>query len=349
MASLLIALQGALLRAYPATFSVRFALQLSPLSRSLATLFANCRAKALSYALHQLSRCLLDLFPQLVDQYDDLKYALLDAQTFDPEHYGFPPVYYRIMESDRQRIGAFERAFQAYDFRDKVVCEAGVGRLALTELYLPQVRHAYLIENNPQLRPFLEAQIRERGWQDKVTLLFADAREVRLPEPVDAIIAEMMSIFAINEHQVPVFQHLRQYLRPGGRLFPERIINLVQLARADFDTPHTHYPIAFSRHLPEVLSLPSVLHTIDLYQESQPAVQARTTLTPLLSGCANALYLRSLVQISEGCNFTGTDSLMPPTVCGLKEEAEVKTGVAVEVEGNYRYGTSLEEASFYLP
>jgi predicted RNA methylase len=290
----------------------------------------------------------LDFLAQLVDRYEVLKYALLEAQTYDPDHFGFPPIYYRIMESDRQRIDAFRRAFAGYDFRNKVVCEAGVGRLALAEHYLPLVRKAYLIENNPALRPWLEARIHEGGWQEKVELIFADARRVQLPEPVDALIAEMMSIFAINEHQVPVFQHLRQFLRPGGRLFPERILNLLQLARAEFDEEHHHYPINFSRHLPEVLSLPVLVQAIDLYAEDQPGLTTEVNLVPLLSGTVNAVFLRSMIGISEGCNFTGTDSLMPPTVVRLAEPRQVKAGEAVRLRVSYRYGTSLGESVFEL-
>ena len=46
---------------------------------------------------------------QLIDiikHYDALKYALLEAQSFDENHFGFPEIYYDIMESDQARIGA---------------------------------------------------------------------------------------------------------------------------------------------------------------------------------------------------------------------------------------------------
>jgi hypothetical protein len=54
------------------------------------------------------------------------------------------------------------------------------------------------------------------------------------------------------------------------------------------------------------------------------------------------------VQISEGYNFTGTDSLMPPTVCRLEKECWLKAGVPVQLESHFTYGTSLEEARFSL-
>lgn len=290
----------------------------------------------------------MNLFARLIANYDQLKYALLEAQTFDENHYGFPPLYYDVMESDQLRVGAFKRAFAQYDFRDKVVCEAGVGHLALTQYYLPYVRKAYLIENNPALRAYIKNYLQEKGWAHKVELLIGDARTVSLPEPIDCLIAEMMSIWAINEHQVPVFQHLRKFLKTGGQLFPERIINTVQLARAEFEMGHLHYPINFTRHLPEEISLPVITQDIDLYTEHATDVTITTELTPHLSGQVNALYLRSAVQLAQGYNFTGTDSLMPPTVYRLEKELSVSAGKSVNLSGAFTYGTSLEDAQFKL-
>ena len=80
---------------------------------------------------------------KLVDQYPNLKYALLEAQTFDPKHFGFPEIYYKIMEMDDRRVGAFRDAFLKYNnFKNKTVCEVGVGTLALTRLFLPYVKKA---------------------------------------------------------------------------------------------------------------------------------------------------------------------------------------------------------------
>ena len=289
-----------------------------------------------------------DFFSSLVQRYDELKLALLHAQTFNPQHFGFPPVYYEIMESDQQRVGAYARAFAQLAFSGKVICEAGVGRLALTELYLPYVKKAYLIETNPQLFPYIEATVAKKGWSDKVELLFTDAREVQLPEPVDFVIGEMMSIFCANEFQVQVFKHLRQYLNTKGQLIPGKIINLAQLARVDFPEGVDHYPINFARHWPELLSSEVAVNTIDLYTAEDEIVQFRTPVAALLSGEVNALLLRSYVELLPGVNFTGTDSLMPPTVIRLARPKSVTAGHSYLLEGRFQYGTSLNEAVMEL-
>ena len=284
---------------------------------------------------------------QLVDKYDELKYSLLKAQTFSQEHYGFPPVYYKIMETDEVRVNAYKKAFNAYDFTDKIVCEAGIGTLALTQHFLDKVKKAYLIENNPDLKDFIEEKIEQNGWQDKVALLFGDAMKIELPEKVDYIVGELMSIYCGNEYQVQIFKHLRQFLKPGGKLLPERIVNVGQLAFAQFEE-YKHYPINFTRHLPEQLSMQTEINTIDLYREEELRIQKKIDVVPIMSGKVNSLYMHSFVQVAEGCNFTGTDSLMPPTVCKLEQEVSVKQGVPVQLHVDYTYGTNLDEAKFWV-
>jgi len=290
----------------------------------------------------------LKLLSKIIDQYDELKYSLLEAETFDEKHFGFPPICYKIMETDKLRIKAFTDAFAKYDFTGKIVCEAGIGTLALTQHFLPKVKKAYLIENNPNLRDFIEQKIKENNWGDKVEVIFGDAMKVTLPEKVDYIVGELMSTFCAYEFQVQIFKNLRQFLKPGGKLLPERIVNIAQLAFTEFDDNHKHYPLNFTRHLPEQLSLQTIINTIDLYNETELQIKKSIELTPIMSGEVNALLTHSFVQIMEGCNFTGTDSLMPPTVCKFETPVKVQQGKPVLLHCNYTYGTNFDEAKFWV-
>jgi predicted RNA methylase len=290
-----------------------------------------------------------EFFHEIVNRYSKLKYALLEAQTFNPTHYGFPPLYYKILEHDLRRINAFNRAFIKYNnFRNKVVCEAGVGTLALAKYYLPYVKKAYLIESNPEIIPFIKQELKKNGWTKKVELIHRDAMSVVLPEKVDFIVGEMMSIFCANELQVPVFKHLSKFLYAGGKLIPEKIINLAQLCHATFEANYQHYPIFFTHHLPEQLSTKEIINTIDLYNIPGMHVKCSTPFTPTLGGPVNAVYLHSWVQLCEGINFTGTDSLMPPTVVKLPKEIRVKPNQQLILDTKFTYGTSLAAASFEL-
>ncbi len=291
----------------------------------------------------------MDFFYKIIDNFDQLKYALLDAQTFDPDHYGFPEIYYKVMETDKERVGAYIRAFEQYDMmKDAVVCEAGIGTLALTKHYLPYVKKAYLIENNPNLTEFIQAELEKNGWADKVEFIVGDAMKIQLPEPVDYVIGELMSIYCANEYQVQIFKHLRQFLKPDGKLIPERIVNLAQVGRAEFDQGHKHYPLLFTRHWPELLSTQEVVNVIDLYKEEKLDVAFDTELKVHLSGTANCILMHSLIELKDGVNFTGTDSLMPPTLCQLKQAKNIRRGDTLQLSSRYQYGSSLDEAVFEL-
>ncbi len=289
------------------------------------------------------------LFETIVDNYDNLKYSLLKAQTFDPAHYGFPEIYYKIMETDAQRVLAFEKAFALHDhFRGATVCEIGVGTLPLTKLYMPYVKKAYLIENNPDLVPFINAEIQKYPWADKVTVIYADAMTVTLPEKVDHIIGELMSIYCANEFQVQIFQHMRQFLTPNGKLFPNRIVNFARLCEATIDTDIHHYPVNFTRHQPMFLTQQFLVNEIELLKEKKQGVRLSFSVPVLFSGTVNALYLESYVEVTEGSNFTGTDSLMPPTVLKTTNTQKVQAGDLVHIDFSFEYGSSLDHISCVL-
>lgn len=288
------------------------------------------------------------LFENIIDHYDSLKYKLLEAQTFDEAHFGFPEIYYKIMESDRQRVNAFKQAFEINNFKDAVVCEIGVGTLPLTKLYMPFVKKAYLIENNPDLIPFIKKEIAKYPWADKVEVFYADALTVELPEPVDYVVGELMSIYCANEFQVQIFQHMRQFLKPGGKLLPNRIVNFARFCNAEFDEGITHYPIAFTRHQPMFLSQQFLVNEIELQNEKKQGVHLSFSTPVWFSGTINALYMESYVEITEGANFTGTDSLMPPTILKTTNTQEVKAGDLVHIDLTFDYGCSLDNVTCIL-
>lgn len=290
-----------------------------------------------------------ELFDRVVSQYEELKYKLLEAQTFDESHFGFPPIYYKIMETDQQRVEAFKKAFELNNnLQDAVVCEVGIGTMPLTKLYMPYVKKAYLIENNPDLIPFIKEEVAKHDWADKVEVFYANALEVELPEKVDYVIGELMSIYCANELQVQIFQHMRQFLKPQGKLLPNRIINFARFCEAEFEEGIQHYPINFTRHLPMFLSQQFLVNEIELLHEVREGIELNFMMPVWLSGTINALYLESYVEVTEGANFTGTDSLMPPTILKTDNTLQVKAGDLIQVKLHFNYGASLDEVTCTL-
>ena len=120
------------------------------------------------------------------------------------------------------------------------------------------------------------------------------------------------------------------------------------LCEAEIDPSIHHYPVNFTRHQPMFLTQQFLVNEIELLKEKKQGVKLSFSVPVLFSGTVNALYLESYVEVTEGANFTGTDSLMPPTVLKTTNTQEVKAGDLVHIDFTFDYGSSLDKISCLL-
>ncbi len=143
--------------------------------------------------------------------------------------------YQQVMLGDARRNRAFERALRARVRRGASVLDlgAGTGVWAVTAAQLG-ARRVVAVEREAVLVPVIEALAREAGVADRVEVVRADARRVRLRREFDLVVGELVGNEAFEEGLVPVFERARErFLRPGGALLPE----WVALAAAPVKAP----------------------------------------------------------------------------------------------------------------
>lgn len=130
---------------------------------------------------------------------------------------------HQVMLGDRVRLDAYDKALSQVVTPGAVVADLGAGLLPLTALALRHgASRVYAIEADPELVALAGHVIEASGWSDRVTLVPGDARVVRVPEPVDVVVAELMGNLGPEEGMgrlIEVFA--RRHLRPGGRVVPE--------------------------------------------------------------------------------------------------------------------------------
>ena len=133
--------------------------------------------------------------------------------------------YHQVMLADARRNRAFARALAARVRPGARVLDlgAGTGVWAVLAARLG-ARRVVAVEREAVLVPVIEALAREAGVADRVFVVRADARRVRLRREFDLVIGELVGNDGFEEGIVAVFERARErFLRPGGALVPQAL------------------------------------------------------------------------------------------------------------------------------
>jgi len=271
-----------------------------------------------------------------------------------PEPKGqFKKSYHLEMVADRQRTGAILRALRLTlsQSPDSVFCELGCGTGIFSIYAAGFCKKVYAVELDPKMVAIARQNIVHAKLEHKIELIEGDASTITLPEKADIVFCEMMSIWCIEEPQIPVFNHaVEQILRPGGQYLPSRIVNMAELGHFNFQLEN----VEIKASMPLFTGIPRsgimtgrrVCRVLDFSQPMDLSLNASTTFEAMGDGTLNCAKLTSIVQMGPQTIFSGSDSLMPLTVAPLQEPLEVKFGDRIRFDASAHARMDLNEAEF---
>jgi predicted RNA methylase len=258
----------------------------------------------------------------------------------------FVPTYHREMLLDRKRVRALQKAIAALGGADKTLLEIGPGTGVLSAFAARHFGTVIAIERDERVCEIARANLSKQGLLKKnVTLIMGDAIDAAL-EPADVIVGELLSTLMIHEPQVPVFNRVRTFLRPGGRMVPGVVTNLVTLAWSKFATDgiafRSPYTLFTGIPSPERLSDTRAFFSADFMRGQVPLKVSETVeLEAMFDSDINALILESRIETAPGFTFSGSDSLNPPMVVPV-EPLHVVRGDRVRVHIEYTHFTDWD-------
>lgn len=273
--------------------------------------------------------------------------------AYEDLHGQFRASYHLEMISDSARVSAIRGALAETLQEGDVFCEVGCGTgiFALEAARLGA--RVYAIESDPKMVEIARHNVERAGLEERIDILIGDAQSVRPPEPIDIALCEMMSTWAVEEPVIPTARIvLREWLAPEGQFLPSRIVNLAEIGHYPFDHHGASMPAVMPLFTgvpqPHVLTESRVCRTLDFTTEVDLDLSVDTRFEALAAGRANCVVLRSLVQLGPSTVFSGSDSLMPPTVVPLDQELDLWPGDLLRLQTDLRARSSFEISTFSL-
>ncbi len=148
------------------------------------------------------------------------------------EFFVYDEIIYRLLASDTSRNDAYRRAC-AKVLAGKTVVEIGPG----TELVLSQIcleagaRRVYAIEILESTYLRAQERVRALGLEDRIILIHGDATQVRLPEPADYCVSEIVGPIGGAEGAARIINDSRHLLRHPTHVLPSRTVTRLAAVR----------------------------------------------------------------------------------------------------------------------
>jgi predicted RNA methylase len=267
----------------------------------------------------------------------------------------FIPLHYHFhMLRDQARMDAFREAIALLVPMGGRVLELGGGTGVLSYFAAQRADKVWCVERNPALVRAARRFLAQNTRGDRVEVVQADALTFLPPEPVDAVICEMLHTALVREKQLEVLQSFRErYVEKFGlplpAFIPEATLLGVQPVEQDFSFSGYVAPVPFFQPAgPHAGTQPLAdagIYARISYAEPLPAeFHWEETLTINRDGVLNALCFltKNFVAflLAEG---GAVEWMMHHLVLPLAQPIEVVAGDRVSVRLAYRAGCPLED------
>ncbi len=262
----------------------------------------------------------------------------------------FTPYEISMCLYDVQRTRLWKQAIEDVVREGDVVVDAGSGTGILAAFAaLDGARRVYAIELHARFCRLITHLAEHNGVADRVTVLEGDAATVELPEPADVIVSELLCTGQFFEPQIQVMNHLGRFLKPGGRMIPQRIEHFVQLLDAQEQIYGVRIDVDSRSQLmadDEPVSTAERYATIDLTQTPQPtAVDVVVPVRARKTRIADAVAITSRARLTERLVTERTRFLYNPEVIFLQRPVDLIKDRLYDVHLAYAYGSDTLDAT----
>jgi len=267
----------------------------------------------------------------------------------------FIPLHYHYnMLMDSVRMAGFRAAIDHVLKPGATVLELGGGTGVLSFFAAQKAKKVFCVELNLDLVDEARRLLRLNSNGDRVEVIHADGFEYLPPEPVDAVICEMLHVGLLREKQLEMIDAFKKRYQqrfdgcPLPVFIPEATLQAVQPVQQDFNYEGYYAPVVQFQHpycehpQTKVLGEPVVYHQV-LYDQPFGYSCKWSGYVPITAdGTVNALRVitRNFLAIAQETQSV-IDWHNQYMVQPLGREVEVRAGQRLTVSFDYSAGEPL--------
>jgi type I protein arginine methyltransferase len=262
---------------------------------------------------------------------------------------------------DRNRTFVLMEEIEKAIKPQEVVVEAGVGTGVLAVFAAALGAEVYGIEINEKtfkLARDIFRMFTRKGLLDEenLNLVMADASKWKPSKRIDLIISENIYTGMFYEMQIPIVNHLLEFISSSGRVIPDSMKSYLILAEAERPLEKVHGEL-FSATQAEglvyksrELSNPVLYDEIYFKRKNDIYCQVDQKISLKRSGLVNALLIYSPVTIAKNVVLEREDMIFmgDDVFIAIDPPLRVSEGSKTRLRMAYKRGGKPEDGEYYL-
>lgn len=215
---------------------------------------------------------------------------------------------------------------------------AGGGLLTAWAAECENVSQVYAIEDDPLLLEQTYKGLENHPNRNRITILQTDNLLTYNPDQTyDLLICEVISTALIEQPQMPLINHYRQFLKLNGLIIPEGLINLITLLDLDFSFCNSQIklPAMFDAYITSIpkeheLSNPCILNVLSFHNHVPNETEVTIQIQAIASGWVRSIRLLSKI-IAGDKKIISPNSICHPIISPLEEPVYVEKNQTVNI------------------
>ena len=241
--------------------------------------------------------------------------------------------YHHDLLKDTDRLAVFFEAIKEYDSNADLAYDLGCGSGILSYFLSSKFKEIISIEKDFKAFKCAEDNLSSFG---NVCVINSDVLGYEFRQKADLIVCEMLDTALIDEEEIPVLNYAKKFLKDGGKIMPQGIINTMELV--SMKRHHVHWDEGAEY---ETLSQEKVYSEFNFLDDIVPEFKANIKLKAKKDALLNGLKITTYTKIDDNIIAGPLPMLNPPLLIPL-DEKQIKVNDFIHVEIKYIMGNGIE-------